>query len=96
MLMHSDELPFKCDHCDKRFRRKKGLTVHLVSHSGAQPFICAFCEKPFSLRSNLKVHQRKIHPNELAKYEQEGKMTIITDVIKKKFACGRRDAKNDQ
>lgn len=54
---HTDELEYKCDQCEKAFRKKISLRRHLEYHSGsvAKPFVCDFCEKGFRLNANLVV-----------------------------------------
>lgn len=54
---HTDELEYKCNQCDKAFRKKISLRRHLEYHTGSivKPFICDFCGKGFRLNANLVV-----------------------------------------
>ena len=45
---------FKCDQCDKTFRKRLKLEEHDAVHAGFKPYECHLCLKGFSLKSNLK------------------------------------------
>ncbi|XP_025160414.1 zinc finger protein 665-like isoform X4 [Harpegnathos saltator] len=64
MLRHADkaDLPFKCNECDKRFRKKLDLQEHYNIHSGEKPFVCQLCNNAFYLRRQLSAHCRRMHP----------------------------------
>lgn len=64
MLRHTDkaELPFKCNDCDKRFRKAIDLQEHYNIHSGDKPFVCQLCGSAFYLRRQLSAHCRRMHP----------------------------------
>nr|XP_012141949.1 PREDICTED: zinc finger protein 501-like isoform X1 [Megachile rotundata] len=64
MLRHTDkaDLPFKCNDCDKRFRKAIDLQEHYNIHSGDQPFVCQLCNSAFYLRRQLSAHCRRMHP----------------------------------
>ncbi|CDO96562.1 unnamed protein product [Kluyveromyces dobzhanskii CBS 2104] len=52
-----EEKPFKCDQCNKTFRRSEHLKRHVRSvHSTERPFHCQFCDKKFSRSDNLSQH----------------------------------------
>ncbi|KAL0124430.1 hypothetical protein PUN28_006339 [Cardiocondyla obscurior] len=64
MTRHMDkaDLPFKCNECDKRFRKKLDLQEHYNIHSGEKPFVCQLCNTAFYLRRQLSAHCRRTHP----------------------------------
>ncbi|XP_072045470.1 zinc finger Y-chromosomal protein-like [Amphiura filiformis] len=47
---------FACSMCDKRFRDKNHLHVHMNWHKGIRPYQCSHCEKRFLTNWNLKKH----------------------------------------
>lgn len=62
---HTDELEYKCNQCEKAFRKKISLHRHLEYHTGSivKNFVCDFCGKSFRLNANLVEH-RRIHTGE--------------------------------
>ena len=52
---------FKCDNCDKIFRRKELLNAHLDQvHNNTSKVKCDFCEKKMLITS-LKIHMKYAH-----------------------------------
>uniref|UniRef100_A0A7S3EJI5 C2H2-type domain-containing protein n=1 Tax=Rhodosorus marinus TaxID=101924 RepID=A0A7S3EJI5_9RHOD len=49
---------YLCPHkgCDRSFRKRWNLNVHMRIHTGATPFSCPGCKKQFRWRSSLKSH----------------------------------------
>ena len=60
MRVHTNERPFGCNHCDKRFKTKGHLRSHIMTHTGEKPYVCTFsgCHAKFSRPALLKIHAR--------------------------------------
>jgi len=56
--MDSDEKPYVCSFCYKRFARKWTLKLHLRTHTGDRPFLCNYCPKRFTSGSGRNRHHR--------------------------------------
>ena len=63
MRIHTNEKPYECDVCEKRFRHSEGLKRHMRIHTNEKPYECDVCEKRFRESGDLKSHMR-IHTNE--------------------------------
>ncbi|KYO21437.1 hypothetical protein Y1Q_0001647 [Alligator mississippiensis] len=53
----SQEKPFECADCGRRFQRRSKLSVHQRVHTGMRPYKCLDCEKSFITSSDLLQHQ---------------------------------------
>ena len=63
MVTHSEERPFECDMCNKKFSTKTGLASHMLTHNGKKPYECNVCGKAFVGSSSL-VERMRIHSGE--------------------------------
>jgi hypothetical protein len=50
---------FRCDICEKDFKRKENLKCHMRIHTGDLPFECPKCKKRYRFRSGFKIHLRR-------------------------------------
>ncbi|CAG5115596.1 unnamed protein product [Candidula unifasciata] len=66
-LVHNEDRPYKCPHCDYAGKRRHALLEHLVVHSNQRPFTCDHCNASFRkkghLTNHIKLHtsQRLVH-----------------------------------
>ncbi|XP_028128754.2 zinc finger protein 91-like [Diabrotica virgifera virgifera] len=58
MKIHK-EGQYVCSFCDKKFKKKPYLNMHLRTHTGERPHKCHLCDQTFSQRSPLTIHLRK-------------------------------------
>lgn len=59
MQIHSDEKPYKCCECRKRFSLKEYLDTHKIIHSAMKPFECNECDERFHRNHDLKKHMMR-------------------------------------
>ena len=57
LLLHfTDERPWPCNSCTKKFKHKHHLIEHLRLHTGEKPFECKKCFKRFSHSGSFSQH----------------------------------------
>ncbi|XP_053691388.1 zinc finger protein OZF-like [Sabethes cyaneus] len=58
---HTNEMPYACKSCPKKFRCKTGLTCHELIHSDQKPHKCNTCGASFRQLAHLKTHNLLRH-----------------------------------
>ncbi|XP_074543345.1 uncharacterized protein LOC141803282 [Halichoeres trimaculatus] len=81
----SEEKPFSCSECGKRFSHPGQLTTHTLIHTGEKPFSCSVCGKKFLYRRNLTRHKR-VHngkkPYNCSKVKRDQKKKSFSNCLK--------------
>ena len=57
---HTNETPFQCKYCPKKFPQQSACLMHERTHTGEKPLACSICGQRFGESSNLTKH-RKAH-----------------------------------
>ena len=57
MRIHTNERPYECDVCEKRFRDSE-FEKHMRIHTNEKPYECDVCDKAFRESQHLKRHKR--------------------------------------
>lgn len=61
--LHSGEMPYKCNLCDKTFTFQQSYHKHRMYHKDEKPHTCQTCGRSFKELSTLHNHER-IHTGE--------------------------------
>lgn len=56
LMSDSNESPFSCPQCDKKFKTSGSLNKHAIIHTGLTPYVCLECNKNFTPLSHLTAH----------------------------------------
>ena len=62
LFIQTGEKPYKCSFCDKTFKEKGNLKVHIRVHTNIRPYHCTFkniCNQSFKTKSQLHDHLLK-------------------------------------
>ncbi|KAG5896115.1 hypothetical protein JTB14_006903 [Gonioctena quinquepunctata] len=63
MRIHTEERPFDCPQCPRKFRQSSALKKHMRSHTGECPFECEICGKKYKYWAGFDYHM-KTHTGE--------------------------------
>ena len=59
-----NEIPFKCEICDKELKSKNSLKKHfIVVHNSEGEHQCKICQKDFNIKRRLTLHMKVVHEN---------------------------------
>jgi len=62
---HTDQRPFACTECDKRYRSRHGLQKHVRQvHKKERKYVCTQCDKAYIGKYQRDDHIREIHTGE--------------------------------
>ncbi|XP_018567898.1 zinc finger protein 761-like [Anoplophora glabripennis] len=62
---HTGETPYKCDICNRNFRRRDSFIYHRATHdTNRKTYKCDSCDKVLVCKSSLRAHQTLIHSTE--------------------------------
>jgi len=59
--VHSEERPFPCSLCPKKFKEKNKLKEHTKRHQNDKKYQCHICLKKFVTKAEASRHAEKIH-----------------------------------
>ena len=48
MRIHTNEKPYECDVCEKRFSDSGALKSHMRIHTNEKPYECDVCDEAFT------------------------------------------------
>nr|XP_029728375.1 zinc finger protein 470-like [Aedes albopictus] len=79
---HSQEKPFNCSLCSRRFKWKHMLQNHLRVHTKEKPYTCAYCPRAFTQLADKSRHELT--------HGSPREYPLRCDVCGKGFPSGRR------
>ncbi|XP_063701389.1 zinc finger protein 883-like [Culicoides brevitarsis] len=60
-MMNAEVKTFECNVCDKAFKQRMMLKIHMYKHTGFRPFYCNLCNRGFYDRPMVEKHFLKEH-----------------------------------
>ncbi|KAI4462267.1 zinc finger protein [Holotrichia oblita] len=66
---HRNQKEYKCDQCERIFRKMNHLNTHRVKHLKEFPFKCEQCGKGFVIKTNYECHMLTHNANQELPYE---------------------------
>ena len=68
----SEDMPLKCETCDRQFLSEENLLKHARQHALARNFCCKTCGKLYTTSRGLKLHTASAHCQQETVLLQEG------------------------
>ncbi|ESP02718.1 hypothetical protein LOTGIDRAFT_224662 [Lottia gigantea] len=60
---HPGSKPHKCEYCNKPYKKRCDLEIHVRTHTGERPYTCEVCGKAFRDVGTLRMHVRTHNPH---------------------------------
>ena len=83
-------MPFKCEKCNKEFKRKKYLMNHINKNICDKynnlPYTCEYCNKKYLLKRTLSAHIREKHYEQFQEKKKGSKNKFSCQLCKKVFS----------
>ncbi|KAI8738678.1 zinc finger protein Xfin [Biomphalaria glabrata] len=57
-LTHTDVKPFKCEQCEKAFKRRDHMKAHMRTHNSDKLFSCNICSFTSNRKYRLTIHEK--------------------------------------
>ncbi|XP_037945421.1 zinc finger protein 729-like [Teleopsis dalmanni] len=76
---HKCERKYKCNMCEKAFKRPTNLKEHISTHTGEILYTCPYCPMTFKSNANMYRHRQRSHHAEL---EADNKKSLLHSKIR--------------